>query len=325
MHRSEKTLFQSEHTHTTTETLTTPDHPYLFPPLRSTKMMANTFFSTTPLLHFVRAIFAIAILSTTIRHPMAIKITTNKRYYSYNESVIVTWDYEGTTSADLYDVLEVCGPNAPFIRDPNQVILSVYTQTGSRTLPTSGGATNGTVTFGFGPPDESIFGRSWPLSLGDYRMYIYSPGEATADLIASSEVFSVLDVVPTTPAPTAPPSPAPVTSSPTAQPSPAPVTPSPTTQPSPAPIITLSPSTTPSAAPVKVPAPTPVQAPVPTPVQAPAVPTPPTAPTTADTPTASPNDDTTTSRSCGLFGLNFFCPFSSQCGFFKRLFNIGGC
>jgi hypothetical protein len=28
---------------------------------------------------------------------------------------------------------------------------------------------------------------------------------------------------------------------------------------------------------------------------------------------------------CGFLGWNLFCPRQGQCGFFRRLFNIGGC
>jgi hypothetical protein len=29
--------------------------------------------------------------------------------------------------------------------------------------------------------------------------------------------------------------------------------------------------------------------------------------------------------SCGLFGLNFFCPRCGRCGFWRRILHLGGC
>jgi hypothetical protein len=30
-------------------------------------------------------------------------------------------------------------------------------------------------------------------------------------------------------------------------------------------------------------------------------------------------------NTCGVFGLNLFCPRRGKCGFFRRLFNVNGC
>jgi hypothetical protein len=62
-----------------------------------------------------------------------------------------------------------------------------------------------------------------------------------------------------------------------------------------------------------------------------------TSPTKSKAPTKSPafapiispismdRPATTTRTSCGLFGLNFFCPRRGECGFFKRFSHIGSC
>jgi hypothetical protein len=69
--------------------------------------------------------------------------------------------------------------------------------------------------------------------------------------------------------------------------------------------------------PVRVP-PTPVR--VPTPV----APVPTTvAPVPVPVPVSPPEGEEDVS--CGMFGLSIFCPRSGECGFFRRLFNMGGC
>ena len=46
------------------------------------------------------------------------------------------------------------------------------------------------------------------------------------------------------------------------------------------------------------------------------------------TPTRTPTNiplPITSHNRCGIFGLNLFCPRRGNCGFFRRLFNIGNC
>ena len=94
----------------------------------------------------------------------------------------------------------------------------------------------------------------------------------------------------------------------------------PTTAPANAPVPLSVPAKVPTTAPAN--APVPVKIPVKMPTKAPTTKAPSpkattTSPTTT-TPTASPEN-------CGFLGWNLFCPQRGECGFWKRLLNLGNC
>ena len=94
----------------------------------------------------------------------------------------------------------------------------------------------------------------------------------------------------------------------------------PTTAPANAPVPLSVPAKVPTTAPAN--APVPVKTPVKMPTKAPTTKAPSpkattTSPTTT-TPTASPEN-------CGFLGWNLFCPQRGECGFWKRLLNLGNC
>jgi hypothetical protein len=128
------------------------------------------------------------------------------------------------------------------------------------------------------------------------------------------------------PAPVAIPSPP--RAEPISAPLPAPVAiPSPVSVPIPLSASAPSPDTAPFSVPVQGTAPAPFS--ISSPIVSPVLNTTPASPTnrptvvmgapTADVP--SMNEE----RSCGLFGLSFFCFGSQECGFFRRLLGLGGC
>jgi hypothetical protein len=217
----------------------------VFPTLLPTMAIKSTMTSYLGLLNLLLAIVPLASLS------MAIQISTNKNAYLYNESIVISWDYDGTTP-NVDDFIVLCPSNASFPLQFEDFFLFVYVQSGMQELPTSADKANGTITFDGGPPQEQA-NRPWPLVPGDYIVAI---GESTqGNALAKSSTLRIS-------------------------------------------YATSIPSAQPSAAPVKTPAPI------------------------APAPMASP---VVVTSSCGLLGLNFFCPRPRQCGFWKRLFNIGSC